>query len=201
MVLSLVALLMRFNLCKNLFRKSSSTGQIPLWSTLVFWSFHWTNFAFISVFGIFRSKGQKVPAISQILDGWYLGGRNVTDLPAGQWACVIDLTNEFNERASFAPGGYMNVPTWDGSPPDEKQFDLIGDFIAERAEKAGPVIVHCAYGVGRSTTVLCAALVIAGKFRHFEDAYNHIREKRPIVRLNFGMRSALERWQTNRDKR
>mmetsp|Transcript_33104 Transcript_33104/g.55459 ORF Transcript_33104/g.55459 Transcript_33104/m.55459 type:complete len:260 (-) Transcript_33104:78-857(-) len=200
--LGLAGLLIFFNVAPRILGKSSRTGQVPFWSFMIFWSVHAWNHTFVQL--MYRKRKRRgIEAATEVISGWYLGSWFLDEVEAvgkEPWACVVDLTNEFGERAAVAEEDYYHLPTWDGQPPDEAMFEDIGKFISARANKSGPVVVHCAFGVGRSTCVLCAALVVAGKFANYADAFEAIKKKRPVARLNHKMRRALRRWQAKRDK-
>jgi len=172
------------------------------------------NQAHLRVAHFVRSRFLGVPAATEVVPGWYLGGLFVDRVrlvdggddqaqdPDGKgltWAAIVDLTCEFAERGRCHPEDYYHLPTWDGCPPDHTRFAEVGRFLAKRAPR-GPVVVHCAYGVGRSTTVLCAALVVAGHFQHWEQALKHVAERRPIVHVNASMRRALDQFQNEFSK-
>ena len=58
------------------------------------------------------------------------------------------------------------------------------------------ILIHCAHGRGRSTTIMCAALVKLGMFANFEEALEKgIRPVRPCCKLNTMMRENLTEWQ------
>jgi len=196
--LGLVGSLIYANVCPQALGKDPRTGRVPAWSHALFWSAHAWNYCFVRV-TYWKRKRRGIAAATEVLDGWYLGGCFLDEVEgvAAPWACVVDLTNEFDERGAVAPENYLNLPTWDGQPPDERRFDEVGAFVAARAGRGrGPVVVHCAFGVGRSTCVLCVALVVAGKFPTYQAAFAAIKAKR----LNPRMRAALERWQAKREK-
>ena len=66
---------------------------------------------------------------------------------------------------------------------------------ALRQREAGrPVYVHCAHGHGRSTVVLCAALIRAGLARDPAAALALARSGRPRARLNHRQQGALDAW-------
>jgi hypothetical protein len=128
----------------------------------------------------------------------------------------VDLTVEFEEScfAQCRPRGYLNVACWDGTPPSPTALDVAAAHCAAtaagwaatpaggvagpagvaRAQRADPVLVHCAHGRGRSTTVLVAALVKHGCFATWQQAFAHCQAKRPCVKLNAKMRAALADW-------
>lgn len=62
--------------------------------------------------------------------------------------------------------------------------------------KQGDVLIHCAHGRGRSTTTMCAALVKAGLFPTWQDAFEKgIKPGRSVCKLNKRMRDTLQMWQ------
>lgn len=52
-------------------------------------------------------------------------------------------------------------------------------WAVKQRQEGRPVYVHCAYGHGRSCTMLCACLVEAGLFPNFVAAFQHISHLRP----------------------
>ena len=70
-------------------------------------------------------------------------------------------------------------------------------FLVDAA-KEGPVLVHCAHGVGRSTATLVAALVEAGHFRSTDEAFAHVKQKRSVVKQSSRLKAALAAWEATR---
>jgi protein-tyrosine phosphatase len=180
----------------HLLGKSTKTGQLPWWSWVLFWPFHLYNYSLVMLKKwTFRSK---VEDVSQVLPNWYIGGWFSDGLADVQkWHAIVDLTTEFHERADTEH--YLNIPVWDGNPPSPQDIDTAAHFLALHATQ-GPTLCHCAAGIGRSTTVLCAALVHAGKAKDYKEALGLIKSKRSIVRLNRKMENALQAWQDWRAK-
>ena len=186
-----LAVLFRLRKGAALIGKDPATGKIPLWSYLVFAPFHLTNFLYLGAMLIAR---REVPSVSEVLPGLWIGGVKSYDVSSHRvWQAVVDLTNEFPELSRRKK--YLNLQVFDGNAPTLAQLDAACEFVAANA-KLGPVLVHCAFGVGRSTTVLCAALVFAGYAPDIDAAFRIIKKKRACVRLNAIMRSTLERWET-----
>lgn len=159
-------------------------GSIPAWSLVAFWPWH-SMTRTLSVF----HRETAGPPFTEVYPGWWLGGwPHPGDLDD---AAVLDLTCELPRRVAAAH--YRCVPTWDGTGlSDEGLRDAVAWAVQQRA--AGRrLLVHCAHGRGRSTTALVAALVEAGHFATWEDAFAHVRERR-YVRLNDEQRAALDRW-------
>ena len=99
-------------------------------------------------------------------------------------------------------------------PPPPEKIELAAQAAA-RCIKEGAVMVHCAHGRGRSTTVMVACLVRAGLHADWEEASSHpahishllsglhadweeafraVKAARPVVALNEKMRAALRAW-------
>lgn len=133
-----------------------------------------------------------------------------------QWGGIVDLTVEFEESCfnQCAPNGYLNLSCWDGVPPPPADIQVAAlhcakisqawasahtssaaaSTIGTTSPSTHPILVHCAHGRGRSTTVLVAALVASGCFATWEEAFAHCKSKRPCVKLNAKMRAALTNW-------
>jgi len=88
---------------------------------------------------------------------------------------------------------------WIAGPDVQLIEDGVKWLLEQRAEER-PVYVHCAHGHGRSTVVLCAALVAAGHANSFEEAFQEVQQLRPRVKLNYRQRKALIEWAERRSK-
>ena len=112
-------------------------------------------------------------------------------------AGVIDLTVEFPETTINRTSSYLSVPTWDGVPASPAQLDDGANFaVAAMRNHGGNILVHCAHGRGRSTTMMCACLVKAGLYPNWQEAFEKgIKPGRPVCKLNKRMRQALTQWQ------
>lgn len=200
-----IALLMKSKRGVWLIGKNQKNGQIPFWSYVMFSPFHIPTMLYtyihtkLGVHTIKNLKGGviekvKVPVASQVQKGWWVGGCYSHELNK-KWGGVIDLTNEFPERCINQTQSYMLVAAWDGVPATPLQLEEAAIFAVE-ARKKGDVLIHCAHGRGRSTTMMCAALVKAGMYDTWQDAFSYgIKPKRPVCKLNSNMRKALTEWQ------
>ena len=74
-------------------------------------------------------------------------------------------------------------------------MDKIVKF-AKKYEKENDVVtvVHCAYGIGRSTCAMCAILIGSGIAEDGNDALKLIRRHRKIARLNYRMTKSINEW-------
>jgi protein-tyrosine phosphatase len=157
-----------------------------------------------------RGRGKvAVPVASEVQPGWWVGGCYANRLDDDHWAGIVDLTVEFPERCRERTLRYLCLPTWDGVPCTPDQLEKAATFCVEsreewnRLRKTGGVedvepriLVHCAHGRGRSTTVMCAALVKMGLFPNYIEALERgIQPGRPCCKLNAMMRANLAEWQ------
>jgi len=135
-----------------------------------------------------------VPVASEVQCGWWVGGCYSHELNK-DWGGVIDLTVEFPERCIARTKSYLLVPTWDGVPATPAQLEEAASF-AVQARTKGDVLVHCAHGRGRSTTMMCAIMVKVGMYRTWQEAFEKgIQPGRHVCKLNSKMKKALAEWQ------
>jgi hypothetical protein len=188
-----IAVLFKLEIGMKMIGKDPKTGQIPLWSRIIFFPFHiptriYTHFHT-------RLHQKKVPVASEVQPGWWVGGCYGHEIDK-TWAGVIDLTVEFPESTIHRTVHYMSIPTWDGVPASPEQIEKGATFALDAKKEGGDILVHCAHGRGRSTTLMCACLVKAGLFETWQEALEHgIQPKRPVCKLNRRMRQVLTQWQ------
>lgn len=199
-----VAVLFKLRSGMGMLGKCPETGQIPLWSYAIFFPFHAPTYLYTHVHtrvGTYKAKRpdgriekESVPVASEVQPGWWVGGCYAYELNR-DWSGVVDLTVEFPERLAGRTRTYLLLPTWDGVPCTPDQLEKAATYAVE-ARKDGDVLVHCAHGRGRSTTVMCACLVKAGLYDNWEEALERgIKPGRPVCKLNASMREALRGWQ------
>mmetsp|Transcript_9148 Transcript_9148/g.13277 ORF Transcript_9148/g.13277 Transcript_9148/m.13277 type:complete len:294 (+) Transcript_9148:207-1088(+) len=191
-----IAMLFQIRRGMKLIGKTNS-GQIPTWSYVLWFPFHLPTILYTYLHtkhGSYkneRNQSVPVPVASEVVPGWWIGGRysHTLDQP---FAGIVDLTVEFPELCPTQR--YHLIPVWDGIPPTPAQLQDACVFAAE-AIQHGHVLIHCAHGRGRSTTVMVAALVYAGLFDSWEEAFEECRKKRKVIKLNSKMRKVLTEWQ------
>lgn len=201
-----IAVMFKLRRGMGMLGKCPDTGRIPLWSYALFFPFHFPTYLYTHVHtrvGTYKKKSpdgvggterEIVPVASEVQPGWWVGGCYAHELDR-DWAGVVDLTVEFPERLASRTQSYLLLPTWDGVPPNPEQLEEAAKYAVE-ARKNGDIIVHCAHGRGRSTTVMCACLVKAGMYDNWEEALEKgIKPGRPVCKLNANMRAALKAWQ------
>ena len=220
-----IAVLFKLRRGMGLIGKDLKEGTIPWWSYLLFFPFHIPTYGYTYVhtkMGKMKpyikpdeaDDAKKhpvskvpVPVASQVQPGWWIGGCYAYELNM-QWAAVIDLTVEFPEKCRASTKRYLCLPTWDGVPASPEQLEHAAQFVIDAIENwkqlqqkgevhGNPqVLIHCAHGRGRSTTVACAAMVKAGMYSDWEEALEvGIRPGRPVCKLNKMMRKNLTEWQ------
>lgn len=201
-----IAVLFKLEWGMGIIGKNKYTGQIPMWSYVVFFPFHIPTILYTRIHSkISRAKMpdaktgemkyQHVPSASEVQKGWWVGGCHAEELGPKEWGGIIDLTVEFPESCRNRTKHYLSAPTWDGVPLAPNDLELAATF-AVNAREDGDVLVHCAHGRGRSTTVMCACLVKAGLFSNWEEAFDEgIKPYRTVCKLNTRMRQNLAAWQ------
>ncbi len=130
-------------------------------------------------------KTMKQPRV-ELIPGLWVGGWPLGDTPD---LCRMDLTAEL-----FVIGkskSYTNIPMLDGVAPRPEDFArAVASARALRLSGQG-VLIHCAYGHGRSVMVCLAVMVAEGHFPDWETAHAHVLTKRPLARMSRSQRAFL----------
>jgi hypothetical protein len=200
----MIAVLFKLERGMGLIGKNKKTGQIPTWSYIVYFPFHVPTMLYTYIHTIHGStkvktpdgetKKVKVPVASEVQPGWWVGGCYAHQLDK-DWGGIVDVTVEFPERCIDRSHSYLSCPSWDGVPATPAELEECATYAVE-ARKKGDVIVHCAHGRGRSTTVMCACLVKAGLYMTWQEAFEKgIKPGRSVCKLNGLMKKALTAWQ------
>ena len=193
-----IAVLFKSEWGMGLLGKDPRNGNIPLWSYIIFFPFHIPTKLYTHIHKSHdqhKKKEKRVPVASEVQPGWWVGGCYGHELDM-DWAGVIDLTVEFPESTIDRTKAYLSMPTWDGVPATPAQLEEAANFAVHAKGQDGHILVHCAHGRGRSTTVMCACLVKAGLFSNWEEAFEKgIKPQRSVCKLNRRMRQNLSEWQ------
>ena len=67
--------------------------------------------------------------------------------------------------------------------------------------KGNMILVHCAFGIGRSSMTLCACMVAIGVVNTWSEAVPILQKSRSIVRINQNMTARLDLWEEQWKKR
>lgn len=76
--------------------------------------------------------------------------------------------------------------------PIRKEFAMCYQFIENM--RGAPVLIHCTAGISRSATIMTSYLM-RKKHMTFEDAYDLVQSRRPIVSVNPGFRQQLLKYE------
>jgi protein-tyrosine phosphatase len=105
---------------------------------------------------------------------------------------VVDLCAELPRRGECA--AYVAVPMLDGAVPSEQAWRTAVEAVGRFRGENTPVLVHCAYGHGRSVAVVIGHLVATGQEPDLDAALARVRRVRPAARLTPGQRRAVAAW-------
>jgi len=133
--------------------------------------------------------------LGEICDKIYLGSKSSAEsrinLQEHGITHVINTTEETDEKfpESFK---YLSVKIWD-SPTQEilPYFEECFNFIDNALEQNGAVLVHCAAGISRSPSFVIGYLMRKRRMS-FEDAFQLVKSKRPIIEPNYGFIHQLQ---------
>ncbi|CAJ1338315.1 unnamed protein product, partial [Effrenium voratum] len=142
-------------------------------------------------------------APSLILPNLWLGGQDVLENPEfftkNNITCVLSLGPAApGNRVRLLAREHINlpdVPTTDLSV----HFPRIVHFIAGCRHNGHAVYVHCAAGISRSTTSVCAYLMSHLNLT-FEQALCFVSQRRPAVCPNDGFQRQLRRFEHSKDR-
>jgi protein-tyrosine phosphatase len=112
-----------------------------------------------------------------------VGGRihpeDIKALAAAGVAHVVDTRSEYSDDAEALAKEHIELlylPTADTRPLTIEQMLQGAQWVQERMEQGGRVLIHCEHGVGRSAQLTCAVLIYDGMNAH--DALQLVQEKR-----------------------
>ena len=131
--------------------------------------------------------------MQEIAPGLWIGRRPVGDeLPPGI-RTVVDATCEFRgDPGALAGRDYIAVPMLDRwVPPDAD----LARAVSAITEAKGDVLVHCAFGHGRSALIVAAAMIARGDVPDADAAVARLVAIRPAVALSGAQRRSLARFE------
>jgi membrane-associated phospholipid phosphatase len=126
------------------------------------------------------------PSPVPVADGVSVG-RFPSRATAASYATIIDLCAELPGRGG---PGWHAFPMLDLITPAAEQIRLVAREI-EIARAAGPLLVCCALGYGRSATTVAAWLLSTGRAKDVDAAIRHIQRVRPRAVLREHARDAI----------
>jgi protein-tyrosine phosphatase len=137
------------------------------------------------------------PITSQLVVGGFIDVDDWQQLVELGVSVVVSLQAERHDEDAFGeiqPDGYLRLPTIDHTAPTLAQLRMGAAFIDEAVRSGKRVLVHCHAGIGRSTLLCTCYLIYAGM--SVEEAWQTVKQKRPIAHLNGLQRSALDEFAT-----
>jgi protein-tyrosine phosphatase len=125
-------------------------------------------------------------APNHIIDNIYLGSqKSAIDLNK-----LIELNIKYililgkGMKANFDQIIYKKIEIDDSL--EENLLDYIGetlDFIVESQKTASNILIHCVSGISRSASIVIVYLIKKHQM-NYDEAFNYIKIKRPIIRPN-----------------
>jgi len=121
--------------------------------------------------------------MSWVTDQLAVGGRvHREDIKAVAQAgitAIVDTRSEHSDDAQALAKEHielLRLPTADSRPFTLEQMMQGAQWVQERVEQEGRVLIHCEHGVGRSVLLTCAVLVYGGM--HAQHALQLVKQKR-----------------------
>ncbi|KAI5075119.1 hypothetical protein GOP47_0009195 [Adiantum capillus-veneris] len=176
----------------GLFRKSRD-GYFPWWSHVL----HFWYMSMAKGYVYARRKQTSEPAYTEVSNGLYVGGWpfQPSDVPPGNPA-IVDCTCELPRSECVRDLPYLCIPTWDSRAPLAKDIQEAVQWAADKKNRENrPIFVHCAFGHGRSVTVMCALLLALKVVESLEAARKLIKDRRPRIHMNELQMQSFEIWQ------
>jgi len=122
----------------------------------------------------------------------YEGANDVTVMKEQGISHILDATGT---QKLFPEDFVYHLVSWDDSPDQEVLSHLPScvEFVEKSISEGTGVLIHCAAGISRSSTVACAYLMKTDNIS-FETALEIVRAARPICSPNGGFRIQLKLW-------
>lgn len=67
-------------------------------------------------------------------------------------------------------------------------------FVDSVEMSGGKVLIHCQAGISRSATI-CLAYLMSKRKCSLEEAYEYVKERRPVISPNFNFMGQLQTWE------
>ena len=147
-------------------------------------------------FGRFVSAGvQRLGHIerSEVLPGIWVGGWPRRGAPG---LAQLDLTAELPRRGEAR--AYRCVEMLDGTAMSAAAYAEAVEVARSWRQEGLPVLIHCAYGHGRSVSVACGLLLAEGLAPDLDAAFALIQAHRKGAALRPYQRAVVEAWWAGR---
>lgn len=140
---------------------------------------------------LYRMLNRRQPALAEVAPGIWFGRRPAAaELAAAnvEFAGILDLAAEF-PRCDAQVAHYRSLPLLDGLPVGEDELDTAVRWLDEH-RSAGPLLVHCALGHGRTGSIVLAWIMHHGLATDVDEAKRQLQGLRPGFDMS---RAQLER--------
>ena len=163
--------------------KSTTNGSLPWLQSTLFFPYllsAWIGWAVRCAY--LRIKRE--PICSKVWDGVYVGRYPLfsSRIP-DEVTVVVDLTTEF--PGVYGEREYYGCFAFDTDTPDPTEWYAVATQIAKCHAKGEKILVHCAYGHGRSGVTAALAMLLASEppkdVSSFEAARTFLRQGRPCI--------------------
>ena len=124
----------------------------------------------------------------EIIPGLWVGGWPRGGAPE---LAQLDLTAELPRRGEALR--YVCVAMLDGAQADDEGYHTAVETALAWRREGIPVLIHCAYGHGRSVAVLIGVMVREGSAADWKDAHAKVLAVRPGARMTPGQREMVAR--------
>lgn len=125
----------------------------------------------------------------EVLPGIWVGGYPRKGAPG---IAQLDLTAELPRRGEALD--YAVVPMLDGTGMTVEALDEAVRIARGWRAQGHPVLIHCAYGHGRSCTVACAVMVAEGLAPDLDAAEAIVKQHRPKAGMRSYQRRVADQW-------
>lgn len=138
---------------------------------------------------------------STVLPNLYLGGWcDASDTALLQSHGITHIMPVGKELRADGPFTYCEhkIDIIDSTTQDIMEWlPYTTEWIEEKLYNGHKVFIHCYAGISRSASIVIAYLMWKNDWQ-YEEAYNFLREKRPIINPNTGFVNQLKKWRERR---
>jgi atypical dual specificity phosphatase len=140
--------------------------------------------------------GECVELLSHLFIGNIIFARNSALLSENSISHVLNLTTR-EVKITLPNVQYKNIPLQDTCSMDISETNFFEAFEFINSAKEGErVLVHCAAGVSRAST-MCIAYLMFHKEFNLETAHRYVKERRPVIHPNRGFWEHLFKLETS----